>query len=191
MNIKIIGKYTAGGIATILLGALGSGLWSEFLSPLYDSFITASANGLNYIYSGYLDSIYVRAAKGIGEFYPMKIATLFFSLSLFVVVFYILSKQFILLSDNRVKHISIILIIIAILLIAPQPWIQYSDNARTYALQSIEILRPYVGDEEYHKLRSNFFSMKNTNDFIDLYNSINNLSEKHELSLPEFTPAGT
>jgi len=61
--IKISGSV----LLVIFLGAIGSGLWERFLSPVIDKLIEVTINGMSCIVSSYRDSIYVTAAEGFHE----------------------------------------------------------------------------------------------------------------------------
>jgi|LGVD01.1.fsa_nt_gb hypothetical protein len=63
MKFKIFIKILLGALATILLGAIGSGVWERLLSPALketSNFITSTISSISKTYS---DSIYSRASS--------------------------------------------------------------------------------------------------------------------------------
>ena len=86
MKIKNVIKIILAAIATILLGALGSGVWEKILSPFLSyigNVITTTASSLSSTYS---DSIY-RAASNIHFLGQSGITLLFLMLLVFVGLF--------------------------------------------------------------------------------------------------------
>ena len=56
-------KLIIGGIATIILGAIGSGVWEKLLSPLLSSIGGSISSFLSSVSTSYSDSLYSRAAN--------------------------------------------------------------------------------------------------------------------------------
>lgn len=50
-------------------------------------------------------------------------------------------------------------------------------------LNNIEIVSPYISDQEYKKLKSNFYSMTSKNDYTELCDSINQIAEVNGIEL--------
>ncbi len=61
-------KIIFAAILTIILGAIGSGVWERFLSPAFDKTREIIINVMNYFVISYKDSIYADAAKGFHEY---------------------------------------------------------------------------------------------------------------------------
>ncbi|MCH8011512.1 MAG: hypothetical protein IIA61_06130 [Candidatus Marinimicrobia bacterium] len=62
-NNKIY-KIIVGTSGVIFLGALGSGLWEEFLKPLFHTIISLEVKISSKISGGYLDSLYEYVGNG-------------------------------------------------------------------------------------------------------------------------------
>jgi hypothetical protein len=60
------------------------------------------------------------------------------------------------------------------------------NSITTYSIRSIEILRPYTGEEEYRKLISEFYQIKTEEDFQKFNKSIQVKAKENNLSLPKF-----
>ncbi|QOY53140.1 hypothetical protein [Candidatus Sulfurimonas baltica] len=58
-------KIIAGMLATIILGAIGSGFWERILSPGFDKLQYFVVNKISFFYTGYLDSIYEDASTSL------------------------------------------------------------------------------------------------------------------------------
>ena len=50
----------------------------------------------------------------------------------------------------------------------------------------MEILRPYVGEQEYHLLKSTFLQIESKEDFEDLLQRIRDLAKENNIELSEF-----
>ena len=58
-----------------------------------------------------------------------------------------------------------------------------SISANTRA--NIEIVAPYISDQEYKQLKSDFFTIKSKSDYDNLQKALNMISEEHQLDLKE------
>jgi len=185
MNIlKIIG----GLIATVFLGAIGSGLWERFLSPFFDSLQLKIAQAISSIYSGYLDSIYEDAAQQLSGRYVNGDSS--------ILILYIVAVILLLISIHNTKwykdlNYSFIfhgflnsgLLFVATFYFGIQQY--YVKEICSYSFLSMEILRPYIGDKEYNLLKSNYYQVKNENDFKTFEIKIRNYSKKYNITIPK------
>lgn len=88
-------KIIVGVIATIILGAIGSGLWERFLGPTLDWLTKASIGTIARGYGSYRDLIYASAAKGFHEAHSLALYTLvigFLPMAYLLLLLYILQK---------------------------------------------------------------------------------------------------
>jgi hypothetical protein len=74
-------KIALGGLAAILLGAVGSGVWERLLSPALHALSDASFRALGAVSSSFKDAIYAEAAKGFHEVPPLTMLALFLGLA--------------------------------------------------------------------------------------------------------------
>lgn len=73
----------------------------------------------------------------------------------------------------------------------PRPlkdFIMRIQTGETIALNSIEILAPKIGAEERLRLRSEFYSVTNTGEYLELHEEIIALAKQHDVTLKEFDP---
>jgi hypothetical protein len=193
--MKNIFKIIGGIFATILLGAIGSGLWERVISPAIDFISTVSVKFVSSIYSGYLDSIYVKAAKDVPDLYTLKIPLLILIIVSAIIIFEVCDKsENTILSHfkelNRRTFYSWQGIVLggAIFVVAFYSLIQvdYAENVKSYSHSSMEILRPFIGDENYLILKSQYLRIKSENDFTSYRKLLIEYSEKHSIDLPDF-----
>lgn len=196
MRIKNVIKVVLGILAAILLGAIGSGVWEKVLSPSISyigKFVTSTISSLS---SSYSDSIY-KSASNIS--YSGQSGALVLILFLFVFfglfIFALNSKK----ENNFIAPFyegfliyyrgwtgiifSGALLFFMLFMISIQ--ISILDIQR-YSLKQMDILRPYIGEQEFHKLRSDYLIMKNKNDFNEFLNSLHLQSLKVNIDIDEY-----
>lgn len=205
MNIKSIIKIIIGVFGTILLGAIGSGLWERIIGPLIDSLMKLSINSINFFFITYKDSIYKEASNGFHEFYSLQLWILILML---IPLLYIRLLQthpenkkrkielssshtpfkLFIISNKGYWSIYSLTLIIIVLIVFNTLRHNYINQTTTYAMTSMEILKPYITENEYLLLRSEYYSMSNALDFEKFYLKLNVLSKKNNLNLHEFKP---
>lgn len=198
MTQKTILKIIGGITATIILGAVGSGVWERILSPGLDWLFRCVVDLISNISLNYKNGIYESAAKGFHEDYSLRIFSitlLFISLFLFIYA-------------SR-KHERINQLIFQPLL-NHKKWLQWAaliastafmylvlfsvgrhdaiNRITTYSMQSMEILRPYIGEQKYLFLKSEYLQIKSADEFIQFNASIVEKAKENSVSLPNFKP---
>ena len=143
MNIfKIIGGISA----TILLGAIGSGLWERFLSPFVDYIKYKVVQTISVFYTGYLDSIYQRASEQLSGTYIYGSNTMIIYLMAITIITITLftGKVFkdIKLTDRFVGFLTGGALLVLSFFSGATNY--YNKEIRSYSYRSIEILRPYI-----------------------------------------------
>jgi hypothetical protein len=193
--VKLIG----GIVATILLGAIGSGVWERILSPAANWVYRASVNFVNSISTGYKDRIYQAASQGFHEAYSLKIFALF---SLLLALYLMMSSQLRLLrildTNNATDKITskkwfarlmvILSISISLLIFYSVNKHEAINNITTYSIRSLDTLRPYIGDQFYLKLLSDFYQIRTASQFYQFNQNLITLSKTKNVVLPEFNP---
>ncbi|QKQ25157.1 hypothetical protein [Candidatus Reidiella endopervernicosa] len=89
MNFKTILKVIVGIIVTIVLGAIGSGVWERILSPALDWIYRFSVGLISKVSIDYKNNIYEAAEMGFHEDFSFRlflITTLLLSLALLLYV---------------------------------------------------------------------------------------------------------
>ena len=192
----------------LVLGALGSGLWSRGFEPLLSLTVRLAAG----LFGSVKDGVYVEAARGFHEL-PSTSA---YGMVLLAFAAWIAHSAGTLkgFADARRKHeavargetldpntlvtlksqervatyVALMAVAVGGLVVfqnAKNAWI---NKTTTYSLQSLEILAPNISDHERLALRSQFFSVQNAGDFRLFYDHLNALAAQHQTRLPSFSP---
>ncbi len=201
MDLKYYLKIFLGLIGTIFLGAMGSGLWERVFSPLFDKLMELSINSINFFFFTYKDSIYNEVSNGFHEYYSLQLWTL---LLLLIPMLYVRILAIHPVQKQEKKNLSFITLFlvskkgywfivgITFLVLAIMSFSmlrhKYINSTITYATTSMEILKPYITEQEYILLRSQFFSISNSKQFENFYIKINDLAKKNTLELHDFNP---
>lgn len=197
-------KIIAGIIATILLGALGSGIWERLLAPFLSFISLQIIQFVNKIYSGYIDSIYKSAAFDLPNSYQVKIAALLMILFGAYWSIIILSN-FDFLKSYKSEHTSthaenfskqlynyfqLIFLLASLTLFGMGlfmlPRTDYIQQTISYSFRSMEILRPYIGDELYLNLKSEYYRIESSKEFDSFNTQIVDLANRNNIKLPKF-----
>ncbi len=198
MEIKKITKVALGIAATIILGAIGSGVWEKLLSPFISFLGNTLSSTIAKISSSYSDSIYTKAAILETVDYSDRAAVLI--IFIFMVLAFIYSintlKEIrpVRLSIESVKEcfsgwrgviFSGAFILIIFILISRDSLVRDIQN---YSLKHMEIVHPHVTEKEYLLLRSQYLQMTNENDFKEFTKKLSKHFVSNSLVLPEFAP---
>ena len=189
-------KLVGGAIATVFLGAIGSGLWERILSPGLQSlsnFITSTLSSISVTYS---DSIYSRASllRDYDQSSSVLLALLLF-VFIWLFVFALSSKK-----ENRIVfllHKAIVgyftgwfgiiysgsLLVFIFFMFSTESTVA---NIKSYSSKNMEIVRPYIGEVEYLKLRSEYLRIESENDFEQFLQHLHDASSKGEVEIPKF-----
>lgn len=88
---------------------------------------------------------------------------------------------FCLIKQRQVKKILFVAIYIVFVFLLLTT--NFINKTITRTTNNIEIVSPYITDNEYKMLKSSFHSMKCRNDYEELINSLDNISEKYDIEL--------
>lgn len=192
-------KVVLGILATIVLGAIGSGLWERMLGPFLD-WLTRSTIGLYASAVGtYRDSIYANAAKGFHEEHSLVIHTIVIGI-LPAIYYFLLVRHPTEISDpneparvfmrSRKGYWLILFLTVAVFFgtMFESLRIRHINETITFSLASIEIVRPHIGEERYVDLRSRYFAMRTTKDFRAIYEEVVDASKDSHRQLPDYEP---
>jgi hypothetical protein len=198
-------------ITALLLGALGSGLWSIAGEPALHWFVSAFialAQGIN---KGYYNLLHLDIGKGFHEengrlfLETLSILAAFFYLFLPLVI-YISYKRVNCIEGNDIEednltstskitkiniNIFLILSIILSLLFTPVYISRiiisnYNNKAIVFTERSIEILSPVLTHQEYLKLRADYRLVSGAEGFYIVYDYLQTTAKQHSIRLPEF-----
>ena len=198
MNISTFLKVLIGVVATILIGAIGSGVWEKLLSPFLDysyRFVVDLIDGFS---SDYKNTVYKRAALGFHETYSLRVMSVF--TVLFMALLFIFPTFFTMRSSSQYKQssepfrrkVKLIMLIFAIASSVGMSFIMQqhhiANSTITHVIRSSDILRPYIGETDYRKLLSDFYQIKTAEEFYLLNQKIVELGKKHNVKLTEINP---
>lgn len=175
MKLNNVTKLILGTIGTIVLGAIGSGLWERVLSPFLSFASTSITSALSSISKTYSDSIYSAASnlytpnstEGLGVIILFLVSCGLFAIAIsskkeniFVGIFH-RSLMFQFQGWFGIVQ-SGALIVVMLFLMSKQATV---EKIQSYSYKQMEVLRPYVGEQKYMQLRSAYFKMHSKEDF--------------------------
>ncbi|MGM0642024.1 MAG: hypothetical protein ACQESN_11455 [Thermotogota bacterium] len=200
MSIKTIFTFILGIIGTIILGAIGSGIWERLLSPSLDWFFRTIVSIISTISLNYKDSIYKGAALGFHEIYSFKAFVMIILLFLLTLIVAVKIYQMQVLQikpkneegyEKRFKPFLLMTIICIALSFTVLFAIKRHEEVNqtvTYVVRSLDILRPHIGEQEYHLKMANFYQVQNAEDFYLLDKNLKSLAAKYSVRLPDYKP---
>jgi hypothetical protein len=202
-------------VVTLVLGALGSGLWENVFSPIFSFFGRLLVTGFTYLSVSYSDSLHRRISRdGIHTLNLMPFLVVS-SLSLFIPWAIVYQTHYLLRKYEGRKHLEIPerdakkstekidygrkfgrLRLIALLSAIVSTFVYghesylatYTRSAAVFVERSLDILAPSLSEVERLGLKARYRAMENASDFSLLYDELKQQSEKHSIKLPEFKP---
>ena len=193
-------KLLLGIVATIFLGAVGSGLWERFLGPALD-WLTRSTVGLFASAIGsYRDSIYESAARGFHEAQALALYSIF--ILMLPLIYLLLLRQHPTLRRSTPSDptrafvrsprgfwlLAAITFAVTIGAFFATLRLRHINETITYTLGSFEIVRPYVGESKYAEFRSRYYAMRTATEFQVLFSEVAAAAKQHNLRLPAYEP---
>ena len=207
---RSIVKIAVGIVATVFLGAVGSGLWERFLAPVADWAARRLVAGSGRLATVYLDHLYSEVGRGLHEHASMLPVAV---LAVIAVVFNIggmLAFITLRLSAGRLDSLLDTLpsprrliggrllfwLLMAVAtfnsLAYSEIWFAMSYQQRTviWLERSFEIVRPHIAEARYFELRAMYRSVDDARGFFTLWQAMNTTASEHKVTLPEFKPLG-
>jgi len=192
-------------LGTIILGAIGSGIWELALKPSLSRISRGTFNLITLGIKGLSDRIYLQISTGINE------NTIMSNFTLIPLIFFCTVLTFITLvefreyffkilnviikpcksdtnnevndkKDNRGKGL-LMLITIIILTFSIITSIRniYVSNCIVHYKQLITITSPYISAEEKEKFNSNFAQIQNSYDYKNIITRLEKIADNHNL----------
>ena len=192
-------KVVLGVFATIVLGAIGSGLWERMLGPFLDWLTRVTVGIYASVVGTYRDSIYESAAKGLHEEHSLVVHTMIIGL-LPLLYYYLLRRHptehhdpnepvrvFI---RSRKGYWLLLFLTVAITFGTSFASLRFRhiNETITFSLASFEIVRPFVGESKYIDLRSRYYAMRTAKEFQAIYAEITAAAKEHGRQLPDYEP---
>ncbi len=213
MRNKII-KIFLSSIFAVFLGVIGCGLWERVFSHIVDWVVEVTIIGMDYIMDyiicfykdsiySYKDSIYDNAAKGFHERSSLMLYVLVLAICPILYLFplgliYAVKKsrekskdsvykivQFVL---SKKVYYSLIILIISIFIMfgISMSQILYTNNVITYSFRSIEILSPFLSNQEFKEIKAQYYSVKSAEDYYKFNSKLKKIAEENNIELPKF-----
>ncbi len=194
-------KVALGVIVTIFLGAIGSGLWERFLGPFLDWLSRITVGAFAWGHTSYRDSIYENAAKGFHEAHSLAVYTLALGI---LPMFYLFAlqrhptargtaaapskfREFI----RSRKGYWLVVVLTMIVFVAVNfsaLRLRHINETITYSLATFEIVRPYVGEDQYVRYRSRYFALRTAAEFEALHREVQAVAMARGVQLPDYQP---
>ena len=203
--------------ATLILGALGSGLWELLLKDLFVGLGNITLSLIGWLWSGYIDVLH----KNIGEMDGDLLALPVFAFTIVTVVgmpWFLIWKLMHMVAkiESRIQNKDIdhsdddlpisehllrirrkifrLLFPLAALttaLFLILNWqLLYTRDAGSWTLRSIEIIAPYITIEERTRLISELRQVESAKQFFALHQTLVGHANLANIKLPKFTPLG-
>ena len=192
MTFRTVLKVIGGLLLTVLLGAVGSGVWEKILSPLLQYTSSEVSSTLSHVSASYSNSLYSSAAAYPGTGRGGDPATLLFIVLLFALLAWLLQDK----SDNMLIRTfgrallmykgwpgaAYVLVLLITVIIGSAKQVEVSRIQRE-SLTKLEVIRPTVGEKRYLELRAQYFSIKTKKDYMAFIKAL----EPSEVQLDDTT----
>jgi hypothetical protein len=201
-------KFALAGLGTIILGALGSGLWANVLGPasgwLLRTLLNVGALGVG----AFRDAVYRQIAANNHQDASLLLVAVVVSAATFSAGVYIgvqsaswqlkrvaeLGKAAYdpaLLRLARSRHtnrvMSAVLLLVSGYLAVSASRVRYVAEAQAYYSQLRAAVRPYVNDSDQAIFDSRFATMRTKADYVTLVASLHGIANDHAVVVPEFS----
>ena len=207
-------KYTGFIIGTIIVGAIGTGVWELFLSNFFSNSINLFLRMSSYIFKGYVDILHKNVCDGSSEVFSS------FPYGLLATAFCMMPWIFMLVLRNRLgnieekitdksksdkplikdeiteiskfkKRFTYMWVFLGILTFCLTFTIVAEDiyryKASLFIEKSIEIMSPNLTQKEILTLRSLYRGINDSAKFYSLENKLHKIADDNNLELPEFS----
>lgn len=194
-------KWVLGGIGTVVLGALGSGLWSTVFEPLGTAALKALLSIVTLGIAAAKDSVYREAAFGLAE-RPSVLILVFLAsalVAIVVVAFLVVMipsrpaerpdrasfdrqrRRFrkVLMAGNLFATSAVV---VQILLAA------YTSSVVAHFHQSLAIITPYISADQLMLYKARFAKVRSRKDFVQLYGELQSIAKINGEKVSEFSP---
>lgn len=179
--------YLAG---AVFIGALGSGLWENVISPFLSWLSKNVFYFFRFISSSFTDSVYRNVSNGFYESSSTQIINTF--LIVFLTIFYLLIALYPIIPKKIKLEKKKAIIFWAFIVVGVSSSLFgilmniYISETVTKTLSNIEIISPAIEEKEYRMLKSEFHSMTGEKDFLELQKKITEIAEKNNFRLKKW-----
>ena len=184
-------------LGTILVGAIGSGVWEKLLSPLFSYLLGGITYLLSTISETYENSIFENAST-ISYEWQSGVIFLFGTIFLgFACIFSstkslqhnTFAKATNLVLSTYVKGwsgltVGITILVFSVFMLSKQTSV---FKVRQYAVKSMHIVRPYIGEDSYYKLYSDYLLVKDKKGFDAFVAQVEQYDSKYQIGMEPFS----
>jgi len=185
-------------LGTVILGAIGSGIWARIGEPLANLLTSSVINGINLFFSSYKDSIYIRASYGFREYSANALLQYFIFILAMIFMLLVVFNPW--LTDrypvgalrNKINHFfrsgrgfllqGVILFTVLFACVVMYTRISYVNRVITYAQTSIDRLAPFLTNQEEEELLAEFRSVRSAEDYYKFYDRLLKLYSDHGIA---------
>lgn len=181
-------------LGIVFLGAIGSGLWSEFMSPIWASLSEVTIRSFASLSETFKNSIYSEAAKGFYEKPSLMlfamVAGFFSGAAFYFVCFGFSPLQRVIGSNAKLllfrfrRLIASVFLVMIVMLLFMSFHLAYVNGVAVFAINSIEIISPFIGGQRTLELRSQFAAIKTHEDYRLFFAVMRSLQDDYEIELP-------
>lgn len=190
--MKITKQMVLWVILVIILGAIGSGLWSYAFDPLlsYSSDITLKA--ITFGFKSLEDQIFLEIAKGFHERPSLLLLSFTFGLFLGLLIVMLLA---LLLSPqkyipdvltNRTFISGLLLLFILVMLLFIMFRTFYINDQITYYNQLYDIVAPFTDEEERLLITADFAQIENKENYIKIISHLKDIARDNNQTFREY-----
>lgn len=214
-NLPTWAKWTGGLLGSIVVGAIGSGVWARVGDPLYvhtrDGLLNLATLGLVTL----KDALYTDVARGLHERASVR---MFATFMFFVIYFFfgitlastMLIRRFagerpsntdispeqrairIASLEKQVKWSTYVMWPLLLVATIVQGFdivkLTYTSRAIANYEQLVNLVGPFVSDADIKGFNSQFAQIRSSRDYIVLNDKLTSIANDHSLVLPDFTP---
>ena len=192
-------------LGTIILGALGSGLWELFFSDLLSWLGLFSLEIASDLIAGFRDTLYEQVSNGAVFSLlklPAMLTAMIFVMMPTVLLIRIVVRHFVYnkkasedrepseiteeLTRNNLK-MSVASILVVVYIFAAFQYL-YTANAANFVEKSIDILAPHISEDKRLILQADYRSIKGAESYFAIYSELKHLEKKYSVTLPDFDP---
>ena len=199
-------KWTVGILGTIVLGALGSGLWSVLFAPLGSFLVKFTLSLVTLGISSARDHVYASAASGYTE-RPSVMLLCFFGATVFMVpfgliAFYVATRRALRIRgsmraeyqsrEKRGKYVFRILlpteVLLGSVLFVQILLVGYTNTIISRFHQALAIAKPHLSQQEYDQFVARFAKVKTRQDFLAVFAGIDDVLVANGETKSDFSP---
>lgn len=197
----------------ILLGILGTGIYSRVIDPNWDNTVVLIGGMFSSWSSSYLNYLYANIGDGIKEIFSYYTYAFIFGSGIVVVLLLTIKviidtaqlflsmdkedskiekelkpkkKQSLWIRKIKFSLVTVYLLITVTYILSTTIKHHYTYNAIIYIEKSLDIVAPVVSELERLKLKAQYRQVNSYERFEVLDSKLKYISEKHKIDLPQF-----